>query len=144
MIKLKNCLQCFKINCIKIIIIQKNIQKALNNIIGNSSNLASPPGPQPEENVINPNENILNEISAFLKDKLKNQFQNTSKEFQILKRISFIGKISSGKSKDLNCIIGENIFPIKELEDIYRGIIIKTSVISKGILIILNQVILIV
>ena len=74
------------------------------------------------------------EITAFLKDKLKNQFQNTSKDFQILKeniysqkiRTSFIGNISSGKSTILSCIIGENILPIKELECTYRVKIIKT------------------
>ena len=120
----------------------KNLPKKVNEIIQNHSDLGCPPiSPQnPKQN--NKDDDILNEITIFLKDKLKNQFEHTSKEFQILKeniygkkiRITFIGNISSGKSTVLNCIIGENLLPIKEEECTYRGIIIKHKDINNYLL----------
>jgi len=78
-------------------------------------------------------DDILKEMNDFLKENLKNQFDELNSNLRAINenifgrkiRISFIGQISVGKSTVLNCIIGEKILPTDKAECTYRGIIIK-------------------
>jgi hypothetical protein len=103
--------------------------------INKEENLESPPPINPQNKIkkIYKEDSILQEMIDFLKDKLKNQFNELDSYLRAINenlfgrkiRISFIGQISVGKSTVLNCIIGERILPTDMSECTYRGIIIK-------------------
>jgi hypothetical protein len=114
----------------------QNLQDIVSKIgVNKEENLESPP-PITPQNKINKKykeESILQEMIDFLKEKLKNQFNELDSYLRSINenlfgrkiRISFIGQISVGKSTVLNCIIGEKILPTDMSECTYRGIIIK-------------------
>ena len=57
---------------------------------------------------------------------LTNQINCIKENIKVKKlRVSFIGNLSVGKSSILNCIIGDNILPIDQIQCTYRGIIIR-------------------
>jgi len=57
---------------------------------------------------------------------LTNHIYNIKKNLMNKKiRVTFIGNLSAGKSSILNCIIGEEILPIDQVQCTYRGIIVR-------------------
>ena len=76
---------------------------------------------------------LLKELNSFINEKLKGQYSALRSNLTVFNesltetkiRLSFIGNISAGKSTIINSIIGEEIFPSKDEEYIYRAVIIK-------------------
>lgn len=75
---------------------------------------------------------LLKDLSKFIENNFKGFYilrkeiysiENILKERKV--RICFIGHLGVGKSTVLNCIIGEDILPIKQIESSNRTIIIK-------------------
>ena len=75
---------------------------------------------------------LLKDLSKFIENNFKGfdilrkeiySIENILKERKV--RICFIGHLGVGKSTVLNCIIGEDILPIKQIESSNRTIIIK-------------------
>ena len=114
----------------------EDLQEILSQLKGTKvDDLSSPPPisltKKPEKRY--KEDDILQEMNDFLKENLKNQFDELNSNLRAINenifgrkiRISFIGQISVGKSTVLNCIIGEKILPTDMTECTYRGIIIK-------------------
>ena len=113
----------------------KALESAIKNIVTKNENLECPPVPR----IVIENDDILNDMLNFFKQKLKNQFEENNIELSVLRdnlygnkiRIAFIGNISVGKSTLLNCIIGEDILPTDEDDCTFRAIIIKHKNINE-------------
>ena len=116
----------------------EDLEEIIKTINININDLPSPPSVFSAIKANNPNnEDILEEMNNFLRENLKNQFEELISSFQTLSenllgrkiRISFIGNISLRKSTVLHYIL-----PIKETECTYRGIIIKHKNIDNYLL----------
>ena len=112
----------------------KILEDAIKNIISNTDDMSCPPSPGiKKNNIITNNNDVLNDMVNFFKEKLGKQLEEHNLEIKIIRdhlynnklRIAFIGNISVGKSTVLNCIIGEDILPTKEEDCTFRAIIIK-------------------
>ena len=113
----------------------KALESAIKNIVTNIDDSGCAPGKINETK----NEDILNDMINFFKEKLNNQIEENRAELKVIRdnlngnkiRIAFIGNISVGKSTLLNCIIGEDILPTNEDDCTFRAIIVKHKNINE-------------